>query len=526
VIEDGTSDAYQFTWNLWWVRESLVRLHRNPFFTPYLFYPDGVPLLFHTLCFTLGLVSVPLQLALPGGALGAYNALVIVAPALTVVAVALLAYEVTGDPWAALAGGVVTAITGAAVWNLTTLYLGCTYLLALVLWAWWRLHRRRRIADVVLVFVLLLALLFASQEYALMALTLLAADTAGSLVLPRALGLPPRWRAGLLLFWFIAAASLGAIAMLALSAPAVPPPRELVLFGSAYGAGLVTPPWLVAPPGPIWRVIYLGTAALALTPVALAVDGRRAAFWVAVAIGLAAMALGPVMHWHYVDVTAQSGARGVPGPYAIVLRLVPLVRFFRAPYRWIVAAHVALGVVAGVGVAGLRACLARPMLRSLVTAALLASVVIAAVLDSRGLRAPVIDARIPSPYRVLAADAQPFAVLELPAGLRAGGFAAFSSLYMFYQTAHRKYLLDGTVARLPGDRRPLVQRPITDFAAMPYVKYVVVHRNLVPYSSPDARHQVQDVDRLLAADGDLTAREGPLDLYRLRTFRPETVRAP
>src|SRR5262249_7626092 len=177
VIEDGTSDAYQFTWNLWWVRESVVRLHRNPFFTPYLFYPDGVPLLFHTLCFTLGLVSVPLQLALPGGALGAYNALVIVAPALTVVAVALLAYEVTGDPWAALAGGVVTAITGAAVWNLTTLYLGCTYLLALVLWAWWRLHRRRRIADVVLVFVLLLALLFASQEYALMALALLAADT-------------------------------------------------------------------------------------------------------------------------------------------------------------------------------------------------------------------------------------------------------------------------------------------------------------------------------------------------------------
>src|SRR5262249_10946301 len=158
----------------------------------------------------------------------------------------------------------------------------------------------------------------------------------------------------------------------------------------------------------------------------------------------------------------------------------------------------------------------------LVTAALLTSVVIAAVLDSRGLRAPVIDARIPSPYRVLAADAQPFAVLELPAGLRAGGFAAFSSLYMFYQTAHRKDLLDRTVARPPGDRRPLVQRPITDFATMPYVKYVVVHRNLVPYSSPDARHQVQDVDRLLAADGDLTAREGPLDLYRLRTFRPET----
>ncbi len=77
-------------WNIWWVRESLLRLHQNPFFTSYLFYPDGVPLLFHTFSFSLGLASVPLQLALPGGALTAHNVLVVAAPALAVLALALL----------------------------------------------------------------------------------------------------------------------------------------------------------------------------------------------------------------------------------------------------------------------------------------------------------------------------------------------------------------------------------------------------------------------------------------------------
>src|SRR5262249_58028757 len=44
VLDDGTLDAYQFVWNLWWVRTSLVDLHTNPLFTRLLFYPDGISL--------------------------------------------------------------------------------------------------------------------------------------------------------------------------------------------------------------------------------------------------------------------------------------------------------------------------------------------------------------------------------------------------------------------------------------------------------------------------------------------------
>src|SRR5688572_11778559 len=99
VLDDGTLDCFQFVWNVWWVQTSLVDLHKNPFFTRWLFYPDGASLLFHTLSASLGFVSIPFQLLLPGGAVTAHNLLVIAAPALLLVGTTLLAHEVTGDPW-------------------------------------------------------------------------------------------------------------------------------------------------------------------------------------------------------------------------------------------------------------------------------------------------------------------------------------------------------------------------------------------------------------------------------------------
>ena len=524
VLEDGTFDAYQFVWNIWWVRESLLGLHQNPFFTSYLFYPDGVPLLFHTFSFSLGLASVPLQLALPGGALTAHNVLVVAAPALAVLALALLAHELTGDPSAALVGGLAGAVTGTTVWYLPVLYLDCAYLIAFVLWAWWRLHRLARPRDVVLLLGLLLALVFASQEYALMALAILGLDSFASLVAPRAFGLPPRWRAGLVAFWGFTALALGALALVVMRAPATAPPADMVLFGSAFAAALLVPPWVV--PTPFW--VYLGTGALALAPIALVWGRPTVRFWLAAAVLLSLMALGPYMRWQqpFQGPPPRLSPHGFPGPYLVALKVLPLFRFFRAPYRWTVGAQVALGALAALGVAGARARIGAASVRAIATAAALALVIGGAVLDVRGLRAPLTEATVPAAYGTLSADPQPAAVLELPSGLRASGFAAFSSLYMYYQTGHRKYLLEGTVSRLPPDRRLVVQRAISDFAALPYVKWVVLHRDLVPESSLGAQRQVEEVDRLLVSEGELVARDGAIDIYRLRTFRPETALAP
>jgi len=527
-LDDGSYDAYQFAWNLWWTRESLTRLHSNPFFTPFLFYPEGAPLLFHTFSFSLGLVSVPLQALLPGGLVPAYNLLVVAAPALTVVTTALLAHQVTRDRWAALAAGLAAVVNAASVWFVPVLYLSCTYLVAALLWAWRRMHRRRRPGDVALVLALIAALVFASQEYAMIALALLALDSLGRVVGARALGLERAWLPGTLLAWGATAAGLGALAAIAAGAPAAPPPPLHVRLGSAWVTGLVTPPWLAAPPLPFWTVIYLGTAPLILLPAALLLGGRSVRFWVLALVATLAMALGPYLHLHhpYPDpgaLPATLPPDGPPGPYLLATTLLPLLRFFRAPYRWVIGAQLALAVVTAVAVAALRARTSSPAARRALTAALLVFVLGAGALDVRGLRAPLASAAIPEAYDRLRRDPEPAAVLELPSGFVGGTFALFSSLYMYYQTAHRKFLLEGTVARTPTGRRFVWQREFTDFAELPYVKYVLVHHDLLASGYPSSRRQVEQVEALLQRQGTLVETVGSIAIYRLATFRPETV---
>ncbi len=534
ALDDGTLDCFQFTWNLWWVRTSLVDLHTNPFYTRFLFYPGGVSLLFHTLSASLGVASIPLQLVLPGGAVTAHNLIVIASPALIVLTTGLLAREVTGDDWAALAAGLMAAVTGAIVWFLPVIYLTATYLVAAVLWAWWRLHRRRRLVDVVLVLVFLLALVFASQEYAMMALALLALDTVARLAAPRAFGLPAPWLGGLAVTWVVTAIGLAALAVVAARNPGAPPPARQLLLGSAFLAAYVSPAWLVPPKLDFWIVLYLGTAPLLLAVTTGWLGGRRAVFWALATVVMLLMACGPFVGFDH-PLLAFNGVvpadldqippRHVRGPYWLALKLVPFLRVFRGAYRWVAVAEIALAVLAATGIAGLRARIASVPVRRAVTAAIVTAALALGFVDVRGHASPVIDATVPPAYAVLRDDPEPSAILELPSGLtEAQVFANLASRYMLNQTVHRKYLLEGTVARLPPGARALVARQFTTFTELPYVKYVLIHRDLLPIAFPVARTQVEQVEAILAREGALVVRDGPLEIYRLSTFRPDAVR--
>jgi hypothetical protein len=184
-----------------------------------------------------------------------------------------------------------------------------------------------------------------------------------------------------------------------------------------------------------------------------------------------------------------------------------------------------MAVLAGVGVAALRARIARPATRRVVIAALLALAVAVPALDYHALRKPLISASIPPAYAVIARDPQEAALLDLPSGLTPG-WALLSSRYMFYQTAHGKFLLDGTVPRLPPDRILFLGRRVDDFATLPYLKYVVVHRDLLPLANEASRRQVDALTALAQRQGRLVMQDATTDVYRLDTFRPETVWSP
>jgi hypothetical protein len=94
---------------------------------------------------------------------------------------------------------------------------------------------------------------------------------------------------------------------------------------------------------------------------------------------------------------------------------------------------------------------------------------------------------------------------------------------MFYQTAHRKFLLEGTVSRLPPGAHPVVEREIRDFADLPYVKYVVIHRDVLRATLPESKAQVEAIEALLARQGERLPTAGEIEVWRLDTFRPSAV---
>lgn len=531
VLEDGTLDAFQFAWNLWWVRESLLELHRHPFSTNHLFYPNGVPLLFHTGSFALGFITLPLQLL--AGVLVTENVLVLTAPALTLVAVALLAREITGDPWAALVAGLLGAITPFAIWVMPVIYLSCAWIPPAMLWAWWVLQRRRQ---PLLVFVLLGFLIFsvfASQEFAMMAVTLLGMDTALRVVFGRSLNIPPVWWRGTIAFFGIGGVALGSLAVYAILNPAQPPHPTQAMLGSGYVLGFFVPGWLMWPPVTPFKfaaVYYLGTLSLVLGYIGLRRGGRPAMYGALLLVPLLLMVMGPFLHlWHPFFSLPPKGevqpTSGLPGVYQIAGRFFPLLKFLRAPYRWMTAANPMLAVMAAAGVAAMRAKAAEPQ-RTRLTAALLVAAFVIPLAETIWLRAPLKEVPVPSAYQVITADPQESALIDLPSGFTAGGWALQSSRYMYFQTVHGKYLLEGTVSRLPLGLDRVVGRKITDFARLPFVKYVVVHRDLLPDAMPAAQEQTNVLVTLAQQQGRLIANDDQIDVYQLNTFQPETVWSP
>lgn len=529
-LDDGTFDAFQFAWNVWWVRESVLVRGASPFFTDLLYYPQGVPLLFHTGSFSLGLLAIPLH-ALPGGAVTAHNVLVLAAPALTVVMTALLAREVVSDAWAALAAGFVAAVNPITLWFVPVVYLSCGWAIALLLWLWWRLQRTRRASYVVWALVALAFLVFASQEYAMMALAMLGLDTVARTVAPGWLDVRRPWLVGTLAFWAIGGAGLATLASFASANPAVPPPPVHVAVASGWLFGYVTPPWLVTPLVRFWTIYFIGTVPLLLVGVPLVLGGSRgrALLWIGILGSLLLMALGPWMKLRpqfvfFPPPNAPFSPAGIRGPYWLAAQWIPLLRFLRTPYRWLVPAQIAIGVVSALALSAIRARLPQARTRTAATIAVLALLAAGAILDGRGLRAPLVPAEVPAALDVLRSDPTPGAVVHLPAGYDESGLAPFASRYMFLQTSIRRPLLDGTVSRLPKGYFPWRTMQIQSFVDYPYVRYVVLHRDLLEHAQQSSRDHTARLMDVLAREGEVVQDDGTTAVWRLNTFRGDSVR--
>lgn len=101
----GIVDSQENYWNLWWIRQSLLRLGENPMRGSFMHYPFGLPLYFHTLNPLNGFLSIPLQACC--GIAAAYNLMNLFWFSLAALSGYLLAWYVTRNRAGAFIAGLI-----------------------------------------------------------------------------------------------------------------------------------------------------------------------------------------------------------------------------------------------------------------------------------------------------------------------------------------------------------------------------------------------------------------------------------
>ena len=105
---DG-GDGYQFLWDLWWVKYSTTKLGTSPYFTNYVFYPNGQSLFFQSLIPLAGVITIPFQDSL--GLFFSYNFIVILGYVLGGFGAYSLAKYFTKNMYASYLAGIIFAFS-------------------------------------------------------------------------------------------------------------------------------------------------------------------------------------------------------------------------------------------------------------------------------------------------------------------------------------------------------------------------------------------------------------------------------
>jgi hypothetical protein len=458
-VVGGDIDGYENVWNFWWVKTALLDLHRNPYFTDYIYYPTGVSLRYHTLNPLNGLLTLPFNLTL--GYVPTINLLLVAALAATTFCAFLFLRDLAGNPYAAFAGAALFTYA-----NRNTVFFfvnGQTNLISLY---WLPLY----------LFFTLRALhgrplWTAGFGRAAAGSSRWTAYAAGTVIALVAMSLTD-WQyvmfavfVTLLYFTFLLVTRLPAGEKTAAF-------LKLVAIGGAYTAIVTLPlllpmlnemganPWLIVSGQSAWHSLdladltlpglgnpgYLAAAAAVLGLAAAWKMGgmarRSALFWTLIALIFYVMALGPVL-------ILGGTETGVPLPYRI-LQSLPLFSIGRDPGRFSLVATLGVSVLCAFGLAWLLDTF-RSRFEGVSRAALstaLAAAFIAVSVSGFVARAWA-DSRpdppdFPAFYREIAADHDNYALLELPLFTEEG---RGENHYMFYQVLHQKPRFSGRWAR-------------------------------------------------------------------------------
>ncbi len=488
TLPDG-SDGWQEMWGLWWFKKALVDLHTTPFYTNYLYYPNGIRLYFHPLQPFNGLISIPFQV-LGAGLPAVYNILILLSFVLAGYGMYLLVRHLTGAGAPAFIAGCVYAFCPyhfahmLGQLNLASLQWMPFYLFALFK-AWGgpgpfpavdnSRGERRQLGCALLAGLLLVVNAYTEWLYAALMGLFTLWFFAWQLTFGRAKGSgadPTKtryagWRPGA-----VELAVQGGVCIVLLAPVLIPMIRETqtatYMRPSAYEVelfsadltdiavpNLLVPLWntLLSPiltahymsHYPSERLVFVGYIVLLLVVVGIWRLRRLPGvlFWGWTALGAWVLSLGPVLHvWGSSDLF---GVR-IPLPYAWFQGL-PGMSILRTPGRISVLIILALAVLVGYSLSTLfnrQSSESSPERQKSLTGLKYAAIGALILLEFIPVPFPL----MPQNYEIelyhrIAHETGNFAVLELPIRPIA--------IFMAYQTIHRRPMIGGYVSRLPPD---------------------------------------------------------------------------
>lgn len=479
-----SEDGIMSVWSIWWMKFSLLDLHQNPLQSNYLFYPDGVSLVYHSMPKALGLISIPFQYVM--GLTGAYNFIFMSTFVGTGLATYWLIYQLLKERLPAFLAGAIYAFSSFRWGQSNHLTLLSTMSIPVFIALLIKGHRAYEQADkrgwlyFVFAGTTAGAAAYDNEQYAIFLLIFSAVYVLCYL--------PLKLDREKFNNWFKLLYSTGlafAVAAVLYSPVFIAARNELSKHGDYVtfplgtiwpGADLLS---FFVPQGsstylgqhfaylskdfPAAEAGYLGLFALvlAMSGIWFCRDKRQKWLWVTSTVLFVVLALGP-----YITVSGE--VKNLKGPYIIISK-IPLLNAVRAPGRFVLIAMLAVAVLAGFGISGINGLLKKLKWANIAVPAFAAIILLAIFLEYRP-SPQLFSAKIPPVYEKIAADNRAGSVVEIPLGweiglIRTGMEKTYTELY---QTVHRKTLVSGMVARAPKERAISgMYTPALDYLANP-----------------------------------------------------------
>lgn len=448
IIEIPTNgDAFQFLWSMWWFKKAILDF-TNPYFTTYLFYPNGVSLAFSAITPFNSVLSIPFQSIF--GLVWTYRILILISFIFAGYGTYLLTKYLTGNMTVSFISGLIFMFSPyhfAHIWgghlNIATIEWIPFYVLSLFKTA----RESRQINIIYSSFFLLLVAL--SDYYYLIFMVIftiiffLYSMTDNKNKFNRK--------------YIIKRISIMTVLFGLIFLPFVYPLlKELfrsnyMYYGgfTEYSAdllGFFIPASFHPIFGPhLWATynkfsgntneytVFIGYTVLFLAFWSLKYWRKKEIkFWAISGMIFFILSLGPILHFN------GKLYESIKLPYSIIEK-IPIVSIARVPSRWDVLVMLSLAVLAGYG---LKNILEKTKdKKKLIIMIIFSSLIMFEYLADFGYTS---DTKIPEFYYNLKNDSENFAILEIPSNIYSD-----YPYYMYYQTLHEKKLIGGYVSRIP-----------------------------------------------------------------------------